>query len=139
MHRTNGAFMPKSNTCFPNGPPAPYLLPFEQAGYIQKTSPTKRKLENKTTMDHYLRALSPTQYLVLLRNGATSIVCAALHSRTAPMDKNKKPRKCHQRPAIGQGTTKMPSNRHQNTGRGKKRSPSNRRQSPAAGLQTPVV
>lgn len=54
---------------------AKHLLPFGQHGFIVDTTPNKKKLEDRALRACYLRAISETQYLVLITdNGTTRLI-----------------------------------------------------------------
>lgn len=54
---------------------AKHLLPFGKHGFVIDTTPKKKKLEDRAPKARYLRAISETQYLVLIpENGTTRLV-----------------------------------------------------------------
>lgn len=55
-----------------------------QPGFIVRTEPSASKLANKATAARYVRAISPTQYLVLLPSGNTRLIRAIEFTRAYP-------------------------------------------------------
>lgn len=77
-HRKNGAFVIPNFSCFPKGAPPSYPPSLDQNGHIVNTNPIKRKLADKPTTTRYLRAITATQYLVLLPSRSTRVIRAAV-------------------------------------------------------------